>query len=322
MFAPAGPYLSADERAFFREAGPLGFILFARNCESPDQIRTLCEDLRNAVGRACPVLIDQEGGRVRRYTGDDWPQIGPARGYGDAIRQEGARAAERLHHDMAALAAALSHGGIDVNCAPVADLACTGMSEAIGDRAYSNDPDIVVQACDQVCRAFLGSGVTPVVKHLPGHGRAVVDPHAELPVVDADWARLQDADFSVFQQIFAQRYAQGLWGMMGHVIYTAMDPAYPASLSRRVISDIVRDRMGFEGFLLSDDISMGALSMYGDLPERAKLTLEAGVDCALYCHGSLNEMKALAQDVPQLSAASLKRMEISRQWRSRRTQSA
>ena len=322
IFAPAETQLSPNERDFFRDADPLGFILFARNCESPGQIRALCDDLRESLGRDCPVLIDQEGGCVRRYKGDDWPQIGLARGYGEAIRQEGATAAERLYHDMAGLATALYDSGIDVNCAPVADLACTGMSEAIGDRAYSDDRDVVVQACDQVCCAFLSNGVTPVVKHLPGHGRAVVDPHVELPLVDSDWARLQDTDFSVFQQIFAQNYTQGLWGMMAHVIYTAIDSAYPASLSHRVIGDVVRGTIGFDGFLLSDDISMGALNDYGDLATRAKMALDAGCDCALYCYGSIHEMQVLARDVPQLSAASLERFNASRQWRSRTTQSA
>lgn len=281
----AGPVLGDDERAFFREADPLGFILFRRNCESPDQVRRLTDDLRDAVGRAdAPVLIDQEGGRVARMRPPEWPAFPPAAVFGALARKHGvARAMEavRLNHRL--LGRVLRDAGVTVDCAPVADVPVPGSHDVIGDRALASDPALVATLARAACEGLLDGGVLPVIKHLPGHGRAFADSHRETPVVDAPRESLEVIDFAPFRALNDVPA-----GMVAHVIYSAIDPERPASVSPTVVSEVVRGSIGFDGLLFSDDLAMDALK--GGMGERAAAVIAAGVDIVLHGNGTLAEL--------------------------------
>ena len=290
-----GLRLTAAEAAFFRDVSPWGLILFARNCEAPDQIRTLVDDFRDCVGRAdAPVLIDQEGGRVQRLGPPHWTQCPPSRLYGDRYdvdREAGihmARAAARLiAHELAGL-------GITVDCLPVADVPQPGAHDIIGDRAYGEDVETVSVLARAGAEGLLAGGVLPVIKHIPGHGRAGIDSHVGLPIVDADADALRSVDFVPFHALRDLPLA-----MTAHVIYTALDADHPATLSPVVIERVIRGEIGFDGLVMTDDLSMGALS--GTLGERAARAFEAGCDVALHCNGDLDEMKAVASQSPPLA---------------------
>ncbi len=294
IFGLSGPSLSGRERDLFRAADPLGFILFQRNCIKPDQVRDLICDLKDCVGRDdTPILIDQEGGRVQRLKPPQW-RAAPA----------GARfAALADHHEDDAVEAAwlnarmlaeeLAALGITVNCAPVLDIPSPGAHAIIGDRAHGATPERVALLGRAISAGLLAGGVLPVIKHIPGHGRAGVDSHAALPVVDADRATLERTDFAPFCALSAMP-----WAMTAHVVYTALDPDRPATTSARVIGEVVRDWIGFEGLLVSDDLCMNALS--GSMAERAEATLSAGVDVVLHCNGNHAEMEAVAAVSPPL----------------------
>lgn len=309
IYGCAGPVLTDAERAFFADARPLGFILFRRNCVDPAQVRTLVGALRDAVGWQAPVLIDQEGGRVARLQPPHWPALPAARRLGDLATRdpEAARDAARTHGRL--LAALLSDLGIDVDCAPVADVPVEGAHDVIGDRAFGFDPTLVATLARAQAEGLLEGGVLPVVKHVPGHGRAKADSHRELPVVTAHLAALRGQDFAPFRDLADMPLA-----MAAHVVYTALDPATPASTSAQVIADVVRGWIGFDGLLLSDDLSMQALR--GSLPERAASVLAAGCDVALHCNGDFAEMQAIAARVPALSA------EGQRRWQAAKTRVA
>lgn len=283
----AGIALGAEERAFFRDADPLGLILFARNCQEPGQIRALVAAFRDCVGREAPVLIDQEGGRVARLKPPQW-RVAPAAARFAALAAddpESARAAVRLNARL--IAADLCDLGITVDCAPVVDVPRPDADGIIGDRAYGSDPLTVAELAGAACEGFLEGGVLPVIKHIPGHGRARVDSHHALPVVEADEAALRAGDFSPFRAL------RGMpWGMTAHVVYTAFDADRPATTSPRVIAEVIRGWIGFDGFLVSDDLSMKALG--GSFAERTALALDAGCDAVLHCNGDLGEMTAVA----------------------------
>lgn len=297
VFGCAGPTLGTGERAFFRDADPLGFILFRRNVESPDQVRRLVADLRGAVGRAdAPVLIDQEGGRVMRLRPPHWPDRPAARRFGELYAGNPAGAVEAAALNAGLIAADLRDLGIDVDCLPVADVPAPGAHDVIGDRAYAADPHIVAVLAAASCRGLMAGGVLPVVKHLPGHGRAGVDSHLALPVVEADAAALEAVDFLPFRALAGMPL-----GMTAHVVYRAFDPDRPASISPAVVDGVVRGRIGFDGFLFSDDIGMNALS--GTAAQRAAAALAAGSDAVLHCSGDLTEMIAVAATIPSLSGA-------------------
>ncbi len=294
----AGPVLGEDERALLREKSPWGFILFARNCAHPDQVRALVDDLRAAVERAdAPVLIDQEGGRVARLAPPNWPVRLPARRIGQL--------AERDRH--AGIEAAWLHGrliardllplGISVVCAPVLDLAQPGQTLAIGDRALAADPELVAVLGQAMIEGFLAGGVLPVIKHLPGHGRAGQDSHVGLPVVGAAAEQMAVADWLPFRACRAAPFA-----MTAHVLYPALDATRPATLSPTIISSVIRDAIGFEGALISDDLSMGALS--GSLGERTAAAHAAGCDLALHCNGKFEEMTEVLHAAGALDGAS------------------
>jgi beta-N-acetylhexosaminidase len=306
IYGCEGLDLSAAEADFFRAADPFGFILFARNCQTPDQIRELVTALRESVGRPeAPVLIDQEGGRVARLKPPQWRAAPPASYFGRMASHDRARAHEALRINTTLLAAELADLGIDVDCVPLLDLHFLGAHDVIGDRAFGGDPDLVADLGRIVCETMLEGGVMPVAKHIPGHGRARVDSHHELPVVDTSAAELEASDFRPFQAL-----ADAPWGMTAHVIYTALDDAAPATTSRKVIDNVIRGWIGFDGLLLSDDLSMQALS--GSLGERATASLAAGCDVALHCNGKPEEMEQVAAAVGPLTAEAQRRIAAAR----------
>ena len=288
IFGCAGPRLSASEASFFRETDPLGFILFARNCVDPDQIRALVASMRESVGRAdAPVLIDQEGGRVMRLRPPHWPDR-PAAARFAALAARDKEAAARAAKLNAHLIANDLHAlGITVDCAPVLDVRRAETHYVIGDRAYGEKPQQVAALGRAVAEGLLEGGVLPVVKHVPGHGRARTDSHLELPTVEASRAELEASDFAPFRDL-----ADMPWAMTAHVLYTALDAKHPATTSPSIVADVIRGWIGFDGVLLSDDLSMKALG--GSFAERTRLSLAAGCDVALHCNGDAGEMEQIA----------------------------
>jgi beta-N-acetylhexosaminidase len=289
----AGPELGAEERVLFAARPPFGFILFARNCVEPGQLRRLIVDLRSAAGRAdAPVLIDQEGGRVARLRPPHWPARSPARQIGRLAERDRAAGREAAWLHARLLAADLEPLGITVDCVPVLDLALPGSTPAIGDRALAADPTLVGDLGLAMIDGLLAGGVLPVIKHLPGHGRARVDSHERLPVVEVEIERLRASDFRPFRACRGAPFA-----ITAHVLYPTLDPERPATLSARIIADVIRGELGFDGCLLSDDLSMGALE--GSVGERAAAARAAGCDLALHCNGRYAELvEALAAAGP------------------------
>jgi beta-N-acetylhexosaminidase len=302
IFGVSGDSLSADERRLFADADPLGFILFSRNCIAPEQVRALVCDLRNAVGRAdAPVLIDQEGGRVARLGPPHWRAAPAAARFAALADVDESRAVEAAWLNARVLAAELTDLGIDVDCAPVLDVPQPGAHRVIGNRAFGESPERVAMLGRATCAGLLAGGVLPVIKHLPGHGRATADSHAELPVVDAGREELERVDFAPFRALNAMP-----WAMTAHVVYKALDPAAPATTSAVVIEDAIRGTIGFDGVLISDDLCMNALA--GPPEDRARAALAAGCDIALHCNGVLAEMEAVAAACPPLAPATRDRL--------------
>lgn len=298
----AGFVLDDGEAAFFADVDPLGFILFGRNCETPDQVKRLVSTLRECVGRDdAPVLIDQEGGRVSRLHEPHWRRPPPAARFADLAIQDSAAAVEATRLNARLIAADLADLGIDVDCAPVLDLPRTETHAVIGDRILGRDTDTVAMLGRAVCEGLLAGGVLPVIKHVPGHGRASVDSHHELPVVDAPRDDLQVQDFATFRAL-----SDMPWAMTAHVVYTAIDPAAPATTSSRVVAEVIREDIGFTGLLLSDDLSMQALS--GDLGDRTRAALAAGCDVALHCNGDRHEMGQVVEASSSLTTMAMGRL--------------
>ncbi len=298
VFSLAGERLTPEETALFRQADPLGFILFARNVGAKDGLRRLCEELRACVGRDCPILIDQEGGRVRRLRPPEWHDLKAMGHYGAMAEREGlAPALAALSRDLLPAAQDMRAAGIDVDCAPVLDLAWPGAHAGIGDRAFSADPEIVAALGGAVCEALLAEGISPVLKHMPGHGRAKCDSHEALPVIEESLAPLAGTDFAPFRAL-AARFgpADQVFAMAGHLLFRALDPDRPAGFSEAVVREILREEIGFQGLLMSDDLSMGALSGFGTIAARVSAALAAGLDIALYCAGDMNEMSMIAEN--------------------------
>lgn len=281
----AGLDLTADELAFLARTDPWGLILFRRNVDSPDQLRSLTARFREAVGRPqAPVLVDQEGGRVRRLRPPHWPDHPAAALCG---RLDGPRGIEAARLGARLIAHDLHAAGITVDCAPVLDVAAPGAHDVIGDRAFGRDPDVVARLGRAFAEGLLAGGVLPVMKHMPGHGRAGVDSHLDLPVVEADRAALEARDFAPFRALNDLPA-----GMTAHVRFTAIDPERPATTSKAVIGDVIRGTIGFQGLLFTDDLSMEALR--GSLGERAADARDAGCDILLHCNGKLDEAEAVA----------------------------
>ncbi|MEJ2375866.1 MAG: beta-N-acetylhexosaminidase [Pseudolabrys sp.] len=305
----AGLSLSANERAFLREAEPWGLIVFRRNISTPQQVIDLVRSFRDAVGWEAPVLVDQEGGRVQRLGPPHWPSYPAGARYGDLYDREPASglAAARLVGHL--IAADLRPLGIDVDCLPLADVPGPGSVAVIGDRAYGTEPGKVAALAGAVAQGLQAGGVLPVLKHLPGHGRATADSHHRLPVVDTDRATLERTDFAAFKPL-----AELPLGMTAHVVFSAIDPLAPATTSVTMVQEVIRGFIGFRGLLMSDDISMGALS--GSLAERSRAALAAGCDIVLHCNGDLAEMRDVAANVPTLAGEAARRAEAALNRRS------
>jgi beta-N-acetylhexosaminidase len=294
IYGLAGEALTGDERDFFRDSDPAGYILFKRNCISPQQVRALTEALRSLSGRAdLPILIDQEGGRVARMQPPEWPKFPPSWAFADLYSKAPTSAIEATMANARALALMLRDCGVNVDCLPLLDVRQEGADDIIGDRALGAEPMQVAALGRAVLDGFASAGVIGVVKHMPGHGRALCDSHKELPIVEAG-----EDELAVDVEPFA-KLSWAPMGMMAHVVYTAWDVERPASLSPVVIHDIVRDRIGFDGWLMSDDIGMEALQ--GDFGTRAAGVVAAGCDAALHCSGKMDEMVAVAAAVPHMS---------------------
>lgn len=291
IFGCSGPALTPDEAAFFRDADPWGYILFARNLETPDQIRRLTDALRDAIARDAPILIDQEGGRVARLTPPGWTGWDDALPYLSALPTD--LRAEAMALRSRVIAAELRRLGIDVNCAPVADVARDDTHDILRDRCYSREPQEVSIIGRAVADGLLAGGVLPVLKHIPGHGRGTADSHLDLPVIDADLDDLDETDFRPFRDL-----ADLPLGMTGHLLFPALDPDQPSTLSPAVIAHI-RDALGFKGLLMTDDVSMAALP--GPLAERASRARAAGCDLILHCNADMGEMEAIASETPTLT---------------------
>ena len=297
----SGLELSAAEREFIRSERPWGFILFKRNVETPAQVTQLVQELRSAVGEAdAPVLIDQEGGRVQRLGPPHWPVYPPGAVFDvlyDLDREAGLSAA-RLSARL--IAADLLATGITVDCLPLADLPVPGADAVIGNRAYGTEPGKVAAIARAVTEGLEQGGVLPVLKHIPGHGRATADTHFRLPEVDTPAAELKRTDFAAFQPL-----ADLPMAMTAHVVFSALDPAHPATTSATIIEQVIRGVIGFQGLLMSDDVSMNALA--GTIAERTRAIVTAGCDMVLHCNGDLEEMRAVARETPELSGKALER---------------
>lgn len=297
----AGTRLTDAERAFFADERPWGLILFGRNIGEAAEIADLTAEYRAIVGRDdAPVFIDQEGGRVQRIRAPIAPNYPSGAVLGALYRKdraaglESARLLSRLH------GADLLPLGINADCLPVLDVPVAGAHDVIGDRAYGHDAQSVAEMGRAAAEGLLAGGVLPVIKHIPGHGRALVDSHKALPVVDADAEELASVDFEPFGQLADMPMA-----MTAHVVYRALDPDHPATTSARIIADVIRGQIGFDGLLMTDDLSMHALS--GDFAERTRAALSAGCDVVLHCNGLMDEMRPVAQAVPALSGVALQR---------------
>jgi beta-N-acetylhexosaminidase len=301
IYGCAGTTLGAQERAFFRAAQPWGFILFARNILDRAQVRELVAALRETVGdAAAPVLIDQEGGRVARLKPPVWKERPAAARFGALYAAGHETALEAVYLNARLIAHDLSELGINVGCLPVLDVPVEGADAVIGDRAFAHDPAAIIDLGRATIEGLMEGGVLPVMKHIPGHGRATADSHLALPRVATEAEELSATDFVTFRSLNTCPLA-----MTAHVVYEAIDPQRPATTSPKVIRDVIRGEMGFDGLLISDDLSMNALD--GTLSARTKAALFAGCDVVLHCNGRMDEMAQVASEVKPLEAAPLRR---------------
>jgi beta-N-acetylhexosaminidase len=297
----SGLELTATERDFIRGERPWGFILFKRNVETPDQVADLVGQLRDCVGAVdAPVLIDQEGGRVARLGPPHWPVYPPGATFGalydldKALGLQAARLSSRL------IAADLIDLGVTVDCLPLADVPVAGADAVIGNRAYGTEPAKVAAIARAVTEGLEQGGVLPVLKHIPGHGRATADSHLRLPTVDTPQEELERTDFAAFRPL-----ADLPMAMTAHVVFSALDPAQPATTSATIISQVIRGGIGFQGLLMSDDVSMNALA--GSIAERTRAIVSAGCDMILHCNGKLDEMRDVARETPELAGEAAER---------------
>ena len=297
----SGLELTAEERAFLRAERPWGFILFKRNIDNPAQVARLVEELRGSTGDLdAVVLIDQEGGRVQRLGPPHWPVYPPGAVFGTLYDIEPALGLEAARLSSRLIAADLVDLGITVDCLPLADVPVEGADAVIGNRAYGTTPDKVAAIARAVTTGLEQGGVLPVLKHIPGHGRATADTHFKLPVVDTSAAELEAFDFAAFRPL-----ADLPMAMTAHVVFSALDPEQPATTSATIINQVIRGSIGFQGLLMSDDVSMNALQ--GSIAERTRAIVAAGCDVVLHCNGKLDEMRAVAAETPILAGQALER---------------
>ena len=297
----SGTELTAAEREFIRAERPWGFILFKRNVEAPAQVAALVEELRAAAGAAdAPVLIDQEGGRVQRLGPPHWPVYPPGAIFSTLYDADSVLGLTAARLSARLIASDLADLGITVDCLPLADVPVPGADAVIGNRAYGTEPGKVAAIARAVTEGLEQGGVLPVLKHIPGHGRATADTHFKLPTVDAPRDELDRTDFAAFKPL-----ADLPMAMTAHVVFSAVDPAHPATTSATMIAQVIRGVIGFQGLLMSDDVSMNALS--GNIAERTRAIFAAGCDMALHCNGNIEEMREVAGQTPELSGTALAR---------------
>jgi len=297
----SGTELTAAEREFIRDQRPWGFILFKRNVATPAQVAALVAELR-AVAEApdAPILIDQEGGRVQRLGPPHWPAYPPGAVFSTLYDTDSALGLTAARLSARLIAADLADLGITVDCLPLADVPVPGADAVIGNRAYGTEPGKVAAIARAVTEGLEQGGVLPVLKHIPGHGRATADTHFKLPTVDTPRAELERTDFAAFKPL-----ADLPMAMTAHVVFSAVDPAHPATTSATMIAEVIRDAIGFQGLLMSDDVSMNALA--GTIAERTRALFAAGCDVALHCNGNIEEMREVAGQTPELSDRALAR---------------
>ena len=294
IYSMAGPALTADERAFFRDVDPAGYILFARNCENRAQLKALTDELRSLHGHGdFPIMIDQEGGRVTRMKPPEWPMLPAGEAFDRLYRLAPSSAMEAARMNARTIALLLRECGVNVNCLPMLDVRQPGATDIVGDRAYGGEPMQVAALGRAVLEGMASAGVLGVVKHMPGHGRALVDSHLELPVVDAS-----DDELAIDLEPF-ERLSSAPMGMVAHILFTAWDAERPSSQSPVVIDQVIRQRIGFDGFLMTDDIGMQALA--GSAGERSAAAIAAGCDATLHCSGKFDEMLDVARHVGPLT---------------------
>jgi beta-N-acetylhexosaminidase len=297
----SGPELNAAEREFIRSERPWGFILFRRNIETPAQVALLVRQLRETSGDPqAPILIDQEGGRVQRLGPPSWPVYPPGAVFGALYDMDPALGLTAARLSARLIAADLADIGVSVDCLPLADVPVAGADAVIGNRAYGTEPAKVAAIARAVTEGLEQGGILPVLKHIPGHGRATADTHFRLPVVDTARAELERTDFAAFQPL-----ADLPMAMTAHVVFSALDPAQPATTSATIIEQVIRGVIGFQGLLMSDDVSMNALA--GSIAERTRAIVDAGCDMVLHCNGKLDEMQDVARETPELSGEALER---------------
>ncbi|MCW5703108.1 MAG: beta-N-acetylhexosaminidase [Bradyrhizobium sp.] len=297
----AGPELTAAEREFIRAERPWGFILFKRNVDTPAQVARLVAELRENLGDPeAPVLIDQEGGRVQRLGPPHWPVYPPGAVFGSLYDRDPSLGLEAARLSNRLIAADLAELGISVDCLPLADIPVPGADNVIGNRAYGTEPGKVAAIARAVTHGLEQGGILPVLKHIPGHGRATADSHFRLPTVDTPRNELERTDFAAFVPL-----ADLPMAMTAHVVFSALDPAQPATTSATIVEQVIRGCIGFQGLLMSDDVSMNALA--GSIAERTQAIVAAGCDMVLHCNGKLDEMREVADQTPMLSGKALER---------------
>lgn len=306
IVAPEGATLTPEEVALFQAKRPFGYILFARNCENPEQLHSLTQQLREVSGhKDVPILIDQEGGRVMRLKPPHWPKLPNMKLIGDLYKQDKQAGLEAVRLLAETLADQLLTYGVTVDCAPVCDVLRPETHDAIGDRAFSDDPEIVAELSRELAETMMVHGLLPVTKHIPGHGRATSDSHKDLPIVSASREVLDKVDFVPFRKL-----ADLPLSMVAHIAYDALDKGCPSSLSKKIIQGLIRTDMAYQGFLISDDISMLAVPAYlktDDPAVTAQAHIAAGCDVALHCNGKMGELQKLLEDAPEMSVPSLQR---------------
>ena len=309
IFGLEGLELNEVEQGFFKETNPFGYILFARNINNPDQLRSLTDSIRAISGDAStPILIDQEGGRVQRLRAPHWREAPAAKLFGDLWHKSPDDAKLAVELNTTLISAELNNVGIDVDCAPLLDVPIPEVNEIIGDRAFSSDIDITIELARIQADTFLKNDIMPIIKHIPGHGRATSDSHLELPIVSASEEILENSDFAAFKALSNYPMA-----MTAHIVYEAFDATLPATSSPTIIEKIIRQKIGFEGLLITDDLSMKALS--GPFDMRAKDCLAAGCDILLHCNGDMGEMKSIAKGMRAMSDISNRRWATARSKR-------
>lgn len=300
--------LTADEKSLFADRPPAGLILFRRNCVSKNQVSDLVASFRELVKWAdAPVLIDQEGGSVARLIAPEWTEFPPAGDFAAQAEDDLEQACDAVYQNAFAMARELAEIGVTVNCAPVMDVPSPECHDFLsGSRTYGTDAHQVTELAEHVCRGLLAAGVTPVMKHIPGHGRGTSDSHKELPKVTAELAALKEIDFAPFRTLSKSDLGNAVWAMGAHIVYTALDADNAATISGKVIGEAIRGSIGFTGVVIADDIGMEALS--GTLAERAVQTLQAGCDLTLHCSGDFDEMRRIFAVLPEISSLSLERI--------------